>query len=88
MKTAVDNLGYYNRTADIYKPMVDAVEKEDNLEVNTSGEETVLSEIGEKENKHEPEDVIEEKKEDATTLKQFEINRFLENSRKKEIFYE
>ena len=30
MKTAVDNLGYYNRTADIYKPMVDAVEKEAN----------------------------------------------------------
>lgn len=66
----------------VRKYVVDAVEKEDNLEVNTSGEETVLSEIGENEHKHEPEDVIEEKQEDATTLKQFEINRFLENSRK------
>lgn len=30
MNTALDNLGYYNRTADIYKSMVDAVEKEAN----------------------------------------------------------
>lgn len=30
MNTALENLGYYNRTADIYKSMVDAVEKEAN----------------------------------------------------------
>lgn len=66
----------------VRKYVVDAVEHEDNLEVKTSGEETVLSEIDEKEDKHEQEEVIEEKQEDTTTSKQFEINRFLENSRK------
>lgn len=30
MKTAVDNSKYYNKTADIYKPLVDAVEKDAN----------------------------------------------------------
>lgn len=30
MKTAIDNSKYYNKTADIYKPLVDAVEKEAN----------------------------------------------------------
>ena len=45
MKTAVDNLGYYNRTADIYKPMVDAVEKEANDIMRTTDPETALGNL-------------------------------------------
>lgn len=45
MKTAVDNLGYYNRTADIYKPMVDAVEKEANDIMRMADPETVLGNL-------------------------------------------
>lgn len=45
MKTALDNLGYYNRTADIYKPMVDAVEKEANDIMRTVDPEIALGNI-------------------------------------------
>lgn len=45
MKTALDNLGYYNRTADIYKSMVDAVEKEANDIMRTVDPEIALGNL-------------------------------------------
>ena len=45
MKTAKDNVGYYNRTADIYKSMVDAVEKEANDIMRTVDPETALGNL-------------------------------------------
>ena len=45
MNTALDNLGYYNKTADIYKPMVDAVEKEANDIMRTIDPKTVLGNL-------------------------------------------
>lgn len=45
MKTALDNLGYYNRTANIYKPMVDAIEKEANDIMRTVDPEVALGNI-------------------------------------------
>ena len=45
MKTAEENLGYYNRTADIYKSMVDAVEKEANDIMRTVDPEIALGNL-------------------------------------------
>ncbi len=45
METAIDNLGYYNRSADIYKPMVDAVEKEANDLMRIADPEIALGNI-------------------------------------------
>lgn len=45
METALDNLGYYNRTADIYKSMVDAVEKEANDIMRTVDPEIALGNL-------------------------------------------
>ena len=45
LETAIDNLGYYNRSADIYKPMVDAVEKEANDLMRIADPEIALGNI-------------------------------------------
>lgn len=45
METAIDNSGYYNRSANVYKAMVDAVEKEANDIMRTVDPETALGNL-------------------------------------------